>query len=335
MLIISQRIVFFMCMILIASFAVVSLTKTQALAADVTKFVVPDLIVFPDEGSKPLEEFIKSANRQIDIASPTFDDPAILKVLASARARGVRIRVMLDRYSEGTEAKNKDAEKNLASTGILTSWSNPIHKHLHESLIIVDGSVAAALTFPMEEDAITKGRNFAVVFQDPRNISEIQAAFNADWGKNKYNPVYANVIFFSPENLRIRLRELIYNAKNTISIYTEKVADPEMEDIIGNAAKRGLIVRFLTSDSSAEGKPGLIKLGMLGVNIRTLQAPHVYGTVMIVDEKNKEALALISSTALTTKSLDEQREIGAIVSDNHRISRLKTAFKKDWPIGQK
>ena len=212
---------------------------------------------------------------------------------------------------------------------MLVAWADPSHRHMRESAIIIDGRILALFTGPLTEDALSKGRTFALVLQDPRCAAEALEAFNADWERRAFLP-HTAAVAFSPEKARAAIHDLLRIRNPSVSVYTESIADDEIEDLLGEAAKGGAYVRILVSDSSAAGMPGIIRLRQQGCLVEIQPTPRIYGSAIIVGTKNQASAAFVGSQALSTQSLDEDRELGAPVTDARRLARLLRAFDKDW-----
>src|SRR5258708_36941752 len=56
----------------------------------------------------------------------------------------------------------------------------------------------------------------------------------------------------------------------------------------------------------------------------------MHAKIIVVDGKK----AFVGSENISAQSLDQNRELGIIVSDANVLSRLQTTFQKDWAISQ-
>ena len=75
------------------------------------------LIVLPDDSARPILSAIDGASRTLRVKMFVFSDPGLLKAVASAKRRGVKVRVMLE--PKTVEAGNFDtlAPKLTATVG--------------------------------------------------------------------------------------------------------------------------------------------------------------------------------------------------------------------------
>ncbi|MFA4873908.1 MAG: phospholipase D-like domain-containing protein [bacterium] len=310
-------------------FALPQLFAATANTQEIRSGSIPDIIVLPDDGMRPLEDLIASAGNNIAIVTPSLNDPTILKSLRSARMRRVAVRVMLDKNPVGNFSDSGAAKRQLTSMGIIVGHGNPSFGHTRESAIIIDGRALGVASAPLTEEAMTRGRAFVAVFWDPRFAALALTVYDADWHKARANPSLARLAF-SPDDARRKLHEVIRHARETLWVYAETIADHEVESWLGEAAKRGITVRVLTSDTSPAGRPGIISLTQSGCLVRISTSLRIHGSVVLADAKTEGAEALLGSQTLATPSFDENRELAAIISDANRTRRLRTSFEKDW-----
>lgn len=75
---------------------------------------------------------------------------------------------------------------------------------------------------------------------------------------------------------------------------------------------------------------GLDQLQRGGVKVRYLTSPYVHAKVFVVDG----ALAYVGSHNFSRSSLELNRELGIIFSDQTAIVRLWTTYEADWAKGK-
>ena len=74
------------------------------------------LIVLPDESSKPIIEAIAAAKKSLQVKMFVFSDPDLIKAVAAAHQRGVKVRVMLNAARRSGEDDNEAVRKTLATS---------------------------------------------------------------------------------------------------------------------------------------------------------------------------------------------------------------------------
>jgi phosphatidylserine/phosphatidylglycerophosphate/cardiolipin synthase-like enzyme len=85
-------------------------------------------------------------------------------------------------------------------------------------------------------------------------------------------------------------------------------------------------VDFITPASDDENARALFfELMDTGINVVTLDDWYVHAKAIVVDDN----LAFVGSQNFTSTSLDENRELGVIVSDPDLVARLKAILDRD------
>lgn len=96
------------------------------------------LIVLPDDSARPILDAINGASKSLRVKMFVFSDPQLLKAVLAARARGVKVRVMLNPARRSGEEDNEQSRKTLAAGGVDVLDSNPAYDVTHEKSMVVD-----------------------------------------------------------------------------------------------------------------------------------------------------------------------------------------------------
>ena len=81
------------------------------------------LLVMPDDGVRPIVDFIASAQQELRLKQFKLQSPAVLEALHQAKQRGVQVRVMLNPHTSGGDRWNDQAYAALQSWGISVAWT--------------------------------------------------------------------------------------------------------------------------------------------------------------------------------------------------------------------
>jgi phosphatidylserine/phosphatidylglycerophosphate/cardiolipin synthase-like enzyme len=303
------------------------------------------LIVEPDDGIAPVLAMIGAAKKSLDIAIYQLDDVQIEAALVSDEARGVAVRVILSRgYAGATSTMNAATYDFLMAHGVPVRWSPPYFSLTHEKSLVTDGDRAVIMTFNLVSKYYATGRDFGIVDADPRDVMAIEHTFGADW--NGSGAVSAGVPFGSGNDgdggddlvwspgARPALIDLIHGAKRSLSIYNEEMEDPIITKALIDAARRGVEV-FIDMTGADEWKWQFAELTTAGVHVRTYadapEAPlYIHAKVIVADAGSVSARAFIGSENFSTGSLDNNRELGIMVSNQGIIASLMRTFTADW-----
>ncbi len=284
------------------------------------------LFVEPDDGRQPLLNVINSAQKQILVEDYLLSDPDIILYLEEADKRGIEVRVLLEEHPFGGAGLNQKAKPELESAGVEVRWANPNFTLTHEKTIIVDGRIVCILTMNLTKTAFTKNREYNACDENPVEVNEARDIFIADWERKNYSPVAANLVV-SPDNSRGKLTALIRSAAKSLDIEMEVLEDPQMIDLLADRAKY-IAVRIILSPLSqvdanknaAERIPG----------VRFLKSPYIHAKLIDADGQR----VYLGSVNLTSQSLDQNRELGILISQPDIISRIGQVFETDWAKAQ-
>jgi cardiolipin synthase A/B len=286
------------------------------------------LFVEPDDGVQPVLEFIGGARQTLDVAMYLLSDRDVMTALEAARRRGVRVRVMLEEHPYGTGPGNDVAAQRLRSAGVLVNWSPASFALSHDKYAVADGRASLIGTANWTHSAFTSNREFLVIDEGAADVAQLAALFAADW-EHRTAAIQAASLVVSPTNSRADFVALIDAARRSLDVEQEELADDGIEAALARAAKRGVAVRVVVprplqgSDANA---PGESRITGGGVQVRRLAEPYVHAKDLVVDQTE----AFVGSENVSTPSLDQNREVGLLMSDAQAIQRLEEVFDRDW-----
>jgi len=108
--------------------------------------------------------------------------------------------------------------------------------------------------------------------------------------------------------------------------------DSAIEQALTHAAQRGVQVEvILPSASTSSGdsnSQGIATIKQSGVQVREDSQLYMHAKIIVVDN----GVAFVGSENISAQSLDQNRELGIIVSDSSVLNRLQTTFQYDWGV---
>ncbi len=131
------------------------------------------LIVLPDDSAKPILDAINGAQKSLRIKMFVFSDPELLKAVLAARARGVKVQVMLNPARRSGEEDNEETRKTLTAGGIDVLDSNPAFDVTHEKSMVVDDTHAFVKSLNWQTRNLTETRDYAVVTSHAHEVDEV------------------------------------------------------------------------------------------------------------------------------------------------------------------
>ena len=240
----------------------------------------------PDDGVEAVTGFIDGARKSLDIAIYQIDPDyaPLMTALRSAKARGVKIRILMSGtiYPPSADNANPGLADQLRLEGFDAQLSRPEFSFSHWKTLIRDaGTVEAAALicdfnlgagyFGIDPEFPTEGatRGMAVLDTDQADVDFIASTFAADWPP--YAPWPANTrpnLVWSPSdttcdsasctgeyplepagNSRDAMIALIQGSRETLDVYVQALAKPSvlLQPLI-DAAMRGVRLRILGNE---------------------------------------------------------------------------------------
>ena len=295
------------------------------------------IVVFPDAAHKDACRLMASATRSILLTIYDFSDPRVADALADAACRGVRVCVMVDPGERLNLADSKGIVAGLVRSGATVRSANPVFRITHAKYFIVDGTSAYISGNNFTYADGKKNRAFAVITTDAAVVHDLTAVFWADWRRVPLtaDQLTSDRVVVSPLNAGARIRELIDGATSTIVIAAQYLKSDTVNQALAAAARRGVSVRAVTDGTNSDSRSAAFAAEMLigDGTVRVSMTPYYHSKMMIVDGREMFVGSQnFSDSPLTDGNpLQQQREIGIVVSDPSLIAAAQAVFEYDWP----
>lgn len=131
---------------------------------------------------------IKSAQHSIQMLAYAFQAPDITQALVDAKARGVNVRVVIDKKRNQGKT-SKAAMDFVTRNGVQLRTNDHFHIH-HDKVIIVDGSTVETGSFNFAPSAETENSENVVVIRDMPEVSrQYLAHWQSRWDLGKPYPM--------------------------------------------------------------------------------------------------------------------------------------------------
>jgi phosphatidylserine/phosphatidylglycerophosphate/cardiolipin synthase-like enzyme len=207
--------------------------------------------------------------------------------------------------------------------------------------MIIDATTAYIMTSNFSRAALGgssgssgfRNREYEIVDTNSQDVQAVSAIFQADWDRTTAQFNDPNLVV-SPVNSRNAFNALISSAHSTLLIEAEEMNDTALEQALANAAQHGVHVQVIlpsprgsSGDSNSQGIAA-IKQG--GVQVREDPRLYMHAKIIVVDGQK----AFVGSENISTQSLDQNRELGIIVSDAGVLHTLAQTFGQDWGDSQ-
>lgn len=291
---------------------------------------VTSVHVQPDDGLQPVLDEINFAACSIDISMYIFTNQEVFDALEYAVARGIRVRVILERQPFGSFGDQQDMYDRLLDIGVKVRWGPDQFTYTHAKYMIVDANVLVVTNQNFTNAGFDSNREFGVITTEYLYVREATEIFQADWNRSSLD-ISVELLVVSPVNSRATILAMIESSTDSVWMYSEVLRDEGVTQALNAAAERGVDVRILVNPTADEDDI-LYFLDALthGVQIRVLRDPYVHSKVLIVDEK----LALVGSQNYSYTSLELNREVGIVLSDPANLERIVSVYARDWARGE-
>jgi len=293
------------------------------------------LIVEPGAGFSPVYRLINGARHSIDVTMYEFSDTTAERDLAAAAGRGVRVRVILDQRERSA---NSGAYSYLSSHRVTVTWSSPDYRYTHQKTVIIDGARAVIMTANLTSRYYATSRDFLVIDTERADVSAITAVFDADFTGQAVRPGDGSHLVWSPTDSEDRLLGLINGARSSLRIYSEEMGDRTVENALVKEAERGVGVQVCGENESGEYDRAYAKLARAGIRISYYSSSagfYIHGKVVEADYGTARAKVFIGSENFSSTSLNQNRELGLIISSHPVMSAIASTFAADFRNGKR
>ena len=288
------------------------------------------LIVEPSDKGTALFDAIKAAKKSIHMTMYLLTDDTFIGDL-TAQASALEVKVILNENfpSSGSDSgSNADAFTTLQNAGVNVVWSPPGFTYTHEKALIIDGTQLWILTNNGTYSGRTSNREYMVTDNDPADVAEAEAIFEADFVNTSYSP--SGKLLASPDNMRAGLDSLIGSATSTLDFEVEEFYDTGIAAAFCSATARGVRVRGVVADlGQSHTDTPYPTLAGCGVTFVQLETPYVHAKAIVADGTR----AYVGSANFSSTSLDHNRELGGIFTDATSVKSVATTVAGDIASG--
>ena len=293
------------------------------------------LIIEPGAGFSPVYGLINGARHSIDVTMYEFADSTAEHDLAAAAKRGVKVQVILDKKEKSV---NSNAFKYFSSHRVKVVWSWSRFTYTHQKTLVIDGSKAVIMTANLTSKYYSTSRDFLVVDTGRADVAAITAVFDDDFAHRAVTPGDGADLIWSPTDSQRQLLALINGATSSLRIYSEEMGDTTVENALIKAAKRGVDVQVCGENEDGEYDSAYTKLARAGVHISYYSSStgfYIHGKVVEADYGTGHARMFVGSENFSRTSLDDNRELGLIISDPAVLAAMARTFAADFRNGHR
>ena len=345
-------------------------------------FADPNLAdTFYDNASgSPLVSLLVKAKKSIDIEIYEMDDPLVLTSIKAAVERGVRVRIIKEEFPVGascrvfipklpTDLPSCQNQKDLVqmvqkSGGQYVPFKNSTLCGMagttcfeHGKIIIVDAAQALISTGNFNTSSLCNkkelpvacNRDYSVVSVDQNVVHTLTQIFEKDLigASYKVNELLLQAptqkLTVSPFSMA-PLKAFIASAVRKIQIQNQYLKEPELNQAILDAAKRGVKIEIMVASACSFAKPTVndiskwtstysafdqagIATRIFTRNIKISGFPgYLHAKAIVVDDSR----AWVGSVNGSLTSLSDNREYGIFLSNLSEVKKLQVFLDQDF-----
>lgn len=289
-----------------------------------------DLIVLPDDDGQAIPAALAAARRRVWVEMYLLTDDDALDAMVAAHRAGADVRVLLEPAPYGADGDNQPAYLALQQAGIDVRWFSLPQGLVHIKLLLIDDA-AWILTPNLSNAGLTRNREYAVVDRASPDVARAEAVFQADAAGRALAQDPGTRVLVSPLDARPRLTAAIDAARTSLLLEIEELSDADVVARLGAARTRGVAVSILVpaSDCSAATDAAVATLQANAVPVHAQASPTLHAKAMVIDD----ATLYLGSVNFTRASLDDNREMGLLLTDAASVSRVGSVVAADWGRG--
>jgi cardiolipin synthase A/B len=288
------------------------------------------LLTEPGSGIGPIYKLITGARHSVDLTMYELADPTAEADLAADAARGVDVRVLLDRHLE--KARNTSAYNYLNAHRVHVRWA-PAGTTYHQKTLTVDNATSVVMTLNLVASDYAGTRDFAVIDTGRADVAAIAATFNADFAGEAVTPPDGADLVWSPTNARASVLSVINGAKHTLAVEDEEMDDPAVTAALAAAARRGVHVS-ITMTADSEWDQAFTELARAGAHIRLYRDAssvlYIHAKAIVADAGRSGQRVLVGSQNFSAASLGYNRELGILTSNPGIVAAIAATLARDY-----
>ena len=314
--------------ILLAIPAVLSMSLPSASQSALT------LVTEPQQGYTAIYSLMNNAQKTLDLTMYELTDTTAENDLVNAAARGVTVRVVLDTNRE--RSSNQAAFTLLSGKGVHVVWASTTYAATHQKTLTVDGATSAIMTGNLTSQYYKTSRDFAVVDITAADVSAVEKVFNADYAHSSVTPGDGADLVWSPTDSQSKLLALINGATATLQVENEEMGLPAVTTALENAAKRGVAVQVIMTNTADDYATEFDALTAAGVKVATYAATaplYIHAKAIVADYGRTGAKVFLGSENFSSASLTKNRELGLITTDAAVLSSVHSTLTSDYAGG--
>lgn len=288
----------------------------------------PEVLIGPTGLRTALVNLMNGAQSEILLTMYELDCAQCTGGLIDAHNRGVNVRVLLD-FNQDWD--NADAIDELNAAGVPLQPSPYEFNHAHAKVMIIDGQAAVIMSANMNPYSMSSERNYGVIDRDPQDVADLIKIFERDWADDGTAiDVSCTRLLVAPENARERLIEHINRAQTNLDLAVMYMSDNEVMSAVKQKAAAGVQVRVLLAHPEwiDDNVATAAEVEAAGATARFFYEWELHAKLVMAD-----GIPLVGSINMSYNSLENNREVAVMVTEEAPRAQIAQQFEEDWSDG--
>lgn len=280
---------------------------------------------------KKLVREIDEANQEVLVEVYIFTERDLRDALIRAHKRWVQVQILLENNPYKATYLNDNHYESFMDAWVNVRWSDPLNYSLNHSKLLIIDNRAYVATWNFSYSSFTKNRDFFVEVVDSEIVDKLKELFILDFNHTQ-SWVFHPQLLVSPYSSRQKIEELLKSATKSIDFYFPYMTDRWLDEIFAQQRTEEVKIRWVVGQDYTDERwvELMNKAQSKNYILRTMKKPKLHAKAILVDEK----YLYIGSINYSTYSLDENREVGIIISDTEVISKFQSIFESDFTFGK-
>ena len=269
---------------------------------------------------------ILNAETRVYLEVYMLTETRIKQALIDVKNNWKEVKVILEKNPYKANSINNKHFKFLKDAWVNIVWSNPdLYSLNHSKFIIIDDEIILS-TWNFTYSTFAFNRDLFLFSKDKILLDNLLIIFDWDFLWKNIN-VYSDNLVLSPSYSRNKFETLFSEAEFSIDLYFQYLSDEKLEKLLIKKALEWVKIKIIVSeDFYKDEKEKINNLIKVWIEIQPLLEAKNHSKAILIDSK----YLFIGSVNFSGYSLDKNREIWVILTNEDIISKYMKLFIKDF-----
>lgn len=268
---------------------------------------------------KKIVKQIDGAKKQVLIEVYILSEKEIKAALKRAKAREIRVEVILENELYGSDILSNNSRRELMWSGV--EVIAPDHEQFtftHSKFMIIDDNYIVS-SWNFAYSSFKDNKEFLIFWSNKEVHNYLERLFESDKQHKRFEETLPWV-FISPINARSTIENAIENAKSSVILTMQSLADESIIKLLESKAQSGIKISVCLGDTKKVSWNDAVaaRLMQSGIQVSAPKKPYIHTKSLLIDENNW----YIGSINYTTNSIDRNRELWLHLKLDESASKL-------------